>query len=393
MISHVWPVPGLSGQEKRVYYVLKALRQTFHVTFLTFADPGKRKLHTPGLKQLCDEAIVLGSRYNASLLSRLVFKAIGQLYSYYTGLKPSNFAIGRVELTGARVQRAIKGRAFEAVIFEYWHAHHVLDKGIFRDTPTILDMHNILWQTYKTQVSSTKAIQKYRLYEERVWNKFDRLITINQDETDYVRERLDDDKVWYIPMGIELKEWPMIPYPENEVPRIAWYGGLGSAHNQRDALRVCEEIMPEIWQDIPDAEFWIIGSKPPQHLLELSKADSRVTVTGFVEDIAPALGRTDIVLCPWEGTYGFRSRLVEVMATGTPVITTHDAASGMNLDHGEGILFNNALEEWPAMVVELLSSPGQMMELRKKARQVVEAQYSLEATYSQLPRMIEAVEK
>lgn len=390
MISHVWPVPGVSGQEKRVYYMLKALRQVYHLTFLTFADKQRKNQYQSALQQLSDEVIVLPSRYNASLLSRLVYKTIGKLYSLKAGLKASNFAIGKVELTGSRVAKAIAGNRYEAVVFEYWHAHHVIDKAHFGDASLILDMHNVLWQTYKAQSNSAKAVEKYKRYEEKVWRKFDRLIAINQDETAYVRDQLGDDKVWYVPMGIDLDKWPLVLNPANKAPRIAWYGGLASSHNQRDAMSVYEDVMPGVWQALPEAEFWIIGSKPPEHIVELSEKDSRVTVTGFVQEVADVLGRVDLVLCPWQGTYGFRSRLVEVMATGTPIITTKDAAYGMNLNSGEGILFHNNPKDWSAIVIELLNSPDELLALRKRARKAVETRYSLEATYGKLPQMLNA---
>lgn len=396
MVSHVWPVPGVSGQEKRVYYMLRALRSKYKVTFLTYAAQKKTNRFKAELQQLCDEVIVLPSRYNAGILSRLFFKGLGELYARFTGLKASNFVIGSVELTSTRLQRVLKQRSYDAVIFEYWHAHGAIDKTWPGNTSVILDMHNILWQTYKSQnMASGKrsegALQKYKSYEEKVWKKFDHLIAINHEEASYVKEQLGSEKVWYIPMGIDLDQWPEVSNPENESPRIAWYGGLASTHNQRDAMRVYNEVMPEVWEKMPNAEFWIIGSKPPVHIVELAKKDSRVTVTGFLDEVAPVLGSVDLVLCPWEGTYGFRSRLVEVMATGTPVITTEDAASGMDLEHGHGILFNNDLEEWPALTIDLLCFPEKKLALRKKARQAVETRYSLDVTYNQLPQMIDSV--
>lgn len=398
MISHVWPVPGVSGQEKRVYYMLRALQLHYHVTFLTFADKKKRNRYKPALQQLCDEAVVLPSRYGRNLFTKAVFKAIGHLYSRFTGLKPSNFIIGLLELSNTRVKKGVKPERYEAVIFEYWHAHHAIDHATFGNTAVILDMHNILWQTFKSQglangKRSEKALQRYKLYEEKIWHKFDYLIAINHEEASYVKEQIGKEKVWYLPMGIDMEQWPKTVNPGNEVPRIAWYGGLATVHNQRDALRVYKEVMPAIWNEMPNAQFWIMGSNPPAHIVELAAKDLRVTVTGFLDDVASALGSVDLVLCPWEGTYGFRSRLIEVMATGTPVITTEDAASGMDLEHGKGILFNNDLSKWSAIAIDLLSTSEKLLQLRKQAREAAETGYSLNTTYNLLPEMIKSISR
>lgn len=398
VVSHVWPVPGVSGQEKRVYYMLKALRLAYNVSFLTYADQKKRDKHENELKELCDECIVLPSRYSANTLSRFMFKALGELFARLTGLKLSNFVIGHVELTRSRVSRAMTNRAYDAVVFEYWHAHKAADKSLFNGAPIILDMHNILWQTYKSQnVESNNrspwALQRYKKFEEAIWKKFDYLIAINRDELAYVKSHLGNKNVWYIPMGTDLSKWPMLTDHANIYPRVAYYGGLASAHNQSDALRVYNEVMPEIWKKIPKAEFWIIGSKPPENIVALTKEDERVTVTGFIDEVAPVLGQIDLVLCPWEGTYGFRSRLIEVMATGIPVLTTSDATKGMDLDHGKGILLNDNLSEWSAIAIDLLTTPGKAAVFGKSARTEVESKYSLKATYDHLPEMIHSIRR
>lgn len=52
-----------------------------------------------------------------------------------------------------------------------------------------------------------------------------------------------------------------------------------------------------------------------------------------------------LVLCPWSSTYGFRSRIVEVMSLGILVVATSDAVYGTGLELSEGIiLVNKALE-------------------------------------------------
>src|SRR4029453_12689167 len=41
VISHVYPFPGVVGQQQRVAYKLRALRSRFNIPFLTFAPPTK----------------------------------------------------------------------------------------------------------------------------------------------------------------------------------------------------------------------------------------------------------------------------------------------------------------------------------------------------------------
>ena len=45
-----------------------------------------------------------------------------------------------------------------------------------------------------------------------------------------------------------------------------------------------------------------------------------------------------VVVCPFDGTYGFRSRMVEVLAIGVPSVCTPDAVAGMELVERSAVL-------------------------------------------------------
>jgi glycosyltransferase involved in cell wall biosynthesis len=395
MISHVWPVPGSSGQEMRVFYMLKALSANYRVTFLTFGSDQKIAEFGNKLEEHCTEVVLLPSIYQSNSINKIYFKGLGELYAKFTGLKFSNFIINHCELSSIRVRKALPKREYKAVFFEYWHAHGAARYFRKQGIPTVLDMHNILWQTYKAQrlergLASQRAFRKYRAYEEKVWEIFDVLIAINQRELDYVMKKPSSQRRWLVPMGIDLNKWPAKLNNKNQVPKLAYYGGLGSLHNQKSALLVLEQVMPRVWVEFPDAQLYIIGSNPPEELIQLGNRKN-VTVTGYVEKIETILSEMDMVLCPWEGTYGFRSRIVEVMATGTPVLTTDDAVDGMDLIDGKGIFLDKNMDNWAAKICELLSKNSLRTDQRSLARSEIENKFGLSSTYEKINGLLNAL--
>ena len=146
VLSHVWPFPGSAGQEQRVLQTLFALRTSFHVTFLTFATDGAQVELRKKLMNICDDVLIMPSVYNASLFHRLWHHVAGTIYALFTGLKSSNYSIGKVEFSPGRVAKMLGSRSFDLALFEYWHAEstvpYLRDKGIL----CVLDMHDILWQ-------------------------------------------------------------------------------------------------------------------------------------------------------------------------------------------------------------------------------------------------------
>lgn len=393
IISTVLPFPRNSGQRQRVYYKLKAFQDHFHVTFLSTAD--KNQIHTirKRLLNLCDDVILLPSCYSSSKFSKLWHKLVGAVYTWQKGLKFSNYMVGKVEFSPDRIESALGNKCFDLVLYEYWHA---VDSTIVfqkQRVPTVLDMHNLLWQSFERQLDAkpyllaawkNRNVERYKQKEESAWRQYDALIAINKGEYEYTLECVPENiRVFYTPMGTDLSAWPYCWQPAEPL-RLAYYGGLGSPHNQHDALSCYREIMPFIWKRFPEIELWLVGSNPPEFLQKLPRQDSRVVVTGFVERVQDVLKTIALILCPWTGTYGFRSRIIEVMALGVPVVASPDAVYGMGMDPGRGLFLKTSPSDMARAAIDLLSNKNELHRQSKLARQQTEEKFSFEATYGAL---------
>jgi glycosyltransferase involved in cell wall biosynthesis len=390
VISHVWPFPGHSGQEMRVRNSLIALKKEFQITFLTVGSKKDSEDLRVQMNGYCDELLCLPSRYNRNFATKVFYKALAQIRSFANGLKPSNYLIGDLELTPKRIERVLDGREFDCVLFEYWHAYKCTAFFKRKGTPCILDMHNILSESNIAQRPKNPWIlgkwksqsqDNYRNAEEHAWGLFDGIIAINKLELRYVDERLNGVKLFYVPMGIVLSDLKYCWNPCFDAPKIAYYGGLNSLHNAQSAMDCYHKIMPAIWKKFPNAELWIVGSNPPKSLQEIARNDERVVVTGFVNDLSSVMGKILAVVCPWQGTYGFRSRVIEVMALGIPVVTTSSAVYGMELTHEKGILLSSDNDGLVHHLLRLMSDRAYSENQSNLARFVVDNQFSLEGTY------------
>jgi glycosyltransferase involved in cell wall biosynthesis len=394
VLSHVLPFPTSSGQQQRVRNTLLAFREKFRVTFVTIGKQEEIASIESQMSGLCDEVICLPSVYNRSRAARFIYRGIGSVKSYRTSLKLSNYVIGELEFSPERVAPLLKDRSYDCVLFEYWHAYDSVREFSEKGIPCVLDMHNILWQSYGTHRRSRSLIsnwwkdrklEKYSSVEEQAWKLFDAIIAINQAEFDYVAQKVGDrTQLFYTPMGIDLDLWKKQWGFRSEKPRIAYYGSMASAHNRQSALECYHSIMPAIWAKVPDAELWIVGSSPPAEIRVLAETDHRVKVTGFVEDARSILSEMSAVVCPWRGLYGFRSRLIEVMALGIPLVTNHDAVYGMGLKHENGILLGETHAELSELTLRLITDRDFAEEQSKLARSETEEKFSFQNTYSKL---------
>ena len=151
--------------------------------------------------------------------------------------------------------------------------------------------------------------------------------------------------------------------------------------------------MPHIWSKIPTTELWIIGSNPPDNIKLLSKKDNRLKITGYVKDVENILRTMTAVVIPWSGTYGFRSRVIEVMALGLPLVTTQDAVNGMGLKNGKGIYMCSDLECMIEKLTKLMCNEQKNKILGEEAKNQIIKMYNFENTYGLLPNVMNKILK
>jgi glycosyltransferase involved in cell wall biosynthesis len=364
VVSHVLPFPSGSGQQQRVRLTLEALRPNFHVTVATAACRASEADVKRKLLEHCDAVVALPSGADDGMLASASRRVFGAAYCLWSGERWSNYVIGRLQFSPSRLAELARSGQYDCVLYEYWHAN--ASTKVFRNggIPVVLDMHNILWQARDQQLAARRwvprslsraVVARYRRREERAWRRYDGLIAINDAERRYAASRTGPRaRMFHVPMGIRLEAWPYQWNP-TQPQRLAYYGGLGSPHNQQSAIQCARDVMPIVWREFPDVELWLIGSNPSSRIRRL--ADARVKVTGFVEDVASVLRSMTAVLCPWKGTYGFRSRIVEAMAVGVPVIASEDAVYGMGLHPNHGLLLAGTAREMADHALQLLREP------------------------------------
>jgi len=391
VVSHVLPFPGRAGQEKRVLNTLRAAATRFHVTFLTAIDRARFKETKTALSDLCDDTIVMPSLYARNRPSRLWHSFASVIYAASTGLKRSNYLVGQLELTAPRVEVALQSRSFDLALFEYWHGVGALPVFHNRRIPGVVDIHNILVNNYGTHLArfpriprfwKNWALAQYRLKEETAWQQFDGIVVMNPQEQTTVRRIVGEKPLFYAPMGVDLTEWPYAWEPSHPV-RVGYYGGLGNFANAQDALTCYNQVMPVIWRSMPEAELWLIGSDPPENLKALC-SDPRVKVPGFVNDVKEVLRKLSIVVIPWNRLRGFRSRLVEVMALGIPLVTMPEVVGEMQLDGESGVIILNQIPQLADACLRLLHDPALALKHSQTARAEAERQFGFEATYGRL---------
>ncbi len=101
---------------------------------------------------------------------------------------------------------------------------------------------------------------------------------------------------------------------------------------------------------------------------------------GFVEDIRSYFEHAHVLVVPLVVGSGTRIKILEAMASGTPVVSTSIGAEGLECADGENIMITDSVAGLAAAVVRLLRNREECFRIGAAGRRLVEGKYSWDAS-------------
>jgi glycosyltransferase involved in cell wall biosynthesis len=173
-----------------------------------------------------------------------------------------------------------------------------------------------------------------------------------------------------LPNGVDLEYFR--PGNRSGSPRnIVFLGKMSYHANVAAALYLGRHIMPVIWRLQPETTLTIAGSNPPKAVRAL-EIDSRVKVTGYVDDVRPFVQRSAVMLCPMTYSVGIQNKVLEAMAMGTPVVVTAQAAASLQAIPGRDVLVAHSTQEFAELALGVMHDEALRAALRWSGRRYVE---------------------
>ncbi len=110
---------------------------------------------------------------------------------------------------------------------------------------------------------------------------------------------------------------------------VLFVAGFAHPPNVDAARWLVEAIMPAVWARRPGVRLSLVGSNPTAEVLAL--AGERVEVTGFVSDaeLQRRYGAARVAVVPLRFGAGVKSKVVEALQQGLPLVTTSVGAQGL----------------------------------------------------------------
>ena len=253
------------------------------------------------------------------------------------------------------------------------------------DAPRVLNHHNIESQLMERRSGIERnalkrlyfrmEANKLRRYEKEHCGNFDVNITVSELDKTLLSEIAPDSKTQVSTNGVDTDYFR--PRGDDVIRgNLVFVGGMNWYPNRDAILRLCRDIWPLLEKEIPNVSLTIVGGAPPRELLDLARRDSRVLVTGFVDDVRPYLSTAEVYVCPMRDGGGTRLKILDALAMGKAIVSTTMGCEGIDVEPSRNVLIANTPREFVDQIQRIMNDRELRQRLGQEGRRLAERRYS-----------------
>lgn len=380
------PFPPDRGDKIVTFNEIRHLSKNHEIHVFCLADGAGDLINVPGLRD-----------YAASVTAIPLAKANSRLRSLralLNGRPLSVAAFDEAALHEAIIRKYDEARPDLIIVFSCNVAQYAEH---FAGVPRIMQFHDLdslKWLQYGERspmpLSWIYRIEAERLlaYERSVARRFSHALVCTAAEQRDFERLFPGIAVSLVGNGVDLDYFR--PSGAGKRPGSIVFTGVMDYFPNVDAVRwFCDEILPFVQAEMPEANLTICGSRPCPAVTRLANRKG-VTVTGWVPDTRPHLDAAEVFVAPLRVARGVQNKLLEALAMGLPCIASTAAWRGTVIPQGAGIAVADDAGEFGKLVIRLLRDPSYRAQMARQARAGVESSYRWEDQMAALDRVIAA---
>ena len=214
---------------------------------------------------------------------------------------------------------------------------------------------------------------KFGLFDKFCWPETHCVIVVSDDDRVRCERARPMQRVLVVPNGVDCQT--IAPKTDHRAtpPVLLFTGDMGFEPNVDAAIVLATDVFPIIRREYPDLELRLVGRNPDPRVRKLAREG--IVVTGAVPDMGPHLQAASIYVAPHFTGAGTRTKLLEAMAAGLPIITTPIGIEGIKAQAGRDLLVEDTAGDMIESIHTLLASQTDRERFGRAARRLAEIKY------------------
>ncbi|MEP6741918.1 MAG: glycosyltransferase [bacterium] len=371
--------PVNKGGKIRTYHMLKELKRDHHITYLTLDDGAAAGDAREQALEYCHELVCVPhqrrEKFTPAFYAELALNLVSPLP--YAVAKYKSAAMSR------EISELIRAHGYDILVCDFLAPAANVPPELA--CQTVLFQHNVeamIWRRYyEVQTNPVKKTylywqwRKMQAFERVMCRRFDRVIAVSREDRELMQQDYGVKVIDDVPTGVDTDFFRPSGTQKSDSRNLVFTGSMDWLPNEDAIQYFTSQVMPLIKAELPDVTLTVVGRNPYPALIELSKRDGSVVVTGGVDDVRPYMDRAAAYVVPLRIGGGTRLKIFEAMAMEKPIVSTTVGAEGLAVRGGDELLIADTPEDFAQAVVRVLSDQGLANDLAARAAMLVRQRF------------------
>lgn len=388
-ITNLLPYPLDNGGKIKTYTTLKALNNAGHRVDLVCFKESMDSF-------IAEEKELLAICHSVHQVYQKLTSASHKKYMIKLALRSllSKYPLSTYKFISKEMIEFLKSRKmtnYDLLYFDHLPLYVYKDvcKKIWPNAKVLLDEHNCEATIMKRNAeTANNPIKKaFMSYEARKVERFeissllsaDTSIILSKEDYKTLRSATGRDFSYtIIPIGVIDKGIKNQRDDSDGFLNILFVGTLTWEPNNQGLIWFLDNVIPILDHDGIRYRLYIVGKNPSTDIIERTKGNSSITVTGYVDSVDVYYDLCDCTIVPLFIGSGQRVKLIEAFSKGMPAISTSIGAEGLEYIDGETIIIADDKDDFK-IAIKTLTDKQRQKDIGEKAREIYDKNYSPEA--------------
>ncbi|NOU35914.1 MAG: glycosyltransferase [Kiritimatiellaceae bacterium] len=242
----------------------------------------------------------------------------------------------------------------------------------------------------KLYLKSLPQLRGLQKYEFNMYRCADRILVLTPQDRFTMQYYAQDLGVSIASAGVDMQYLRALP-PVPKEPIVLLTGFMSDPANEDSVLWFYHHVWPKLSARHPDVKFYIVGAGAGPRIRKLAEKDKQIVVTGQVDDLRPYRNRASVFVSPVRLGSGMRTKVLEAMAGGLPVVSTSLGMAGIDAQTGVNCLVADTAELFTQSVEWLLTDRALAERMAVSAGELVEKKHSLEDGLQRFEKILTSI--
>ncbi len=386
-LTHRVPYPPDKGDRIRSYNLLRYLSERATVSLGCLGDEPWKKETVQVIEGLTEASCIAPIGFARKLyggLSLLSGRSITEGWFYSRRL-------------ACWIDDVSREQSFDAVVCFCSGMAGYMNRPGLRHTPLIMDLVDVdseKWLQFSRSGSGPKSWllglegRRLRRVEQQVGDRAAVVTLVSREEADLYRKFAPAANTVAVGNGVDFSFFQRPKGASRQPQSIVFLGALDYRPNVDGIRWFCREVWPSVRSRYPSATLKIVGRRPTSAVRALAEVPG-VSVHADVPDVRPYLFEATAAIAPLEVARGVQNKVLEAMASETPVVASTQALEGISAVAGRDALSADTFDEWLKSISMIYDDSSLANRLSQAGRTHVETHFDWDARLAPFGEFLE----